>query len=186
VTTPGGTGDDGTGVDGIGPEGTDGTELDAAALDATAALDDVDAQILDRLGALHDGVDGPPPGFTDLMVFAVAAHGLEVELARLEEGMAAAARSGEEVARSLTFEASSVSILLRVADAGGDRVRLDGWLAPAVRAVVEVRTPGGDGDRSVEPDEDGRFVVDALRHGFVQVVVRRQDEPAVVTPTFEL
>jgi hypothetical protein len=180
VTTPGGPADDGTGAD-----GTDGTGIDAA-----AALDDVDAQILDRLGALHDGVDGPPPGFTDLMVFAVAAHGLDVELARLEEGIAAAARSGEEVARSLTFEASSVSILLRVAEADGDRVRLDGWLAPAeaaVRAVVEVRTPGGDGDRSVEPDEDGRFVVDGLRHGFVQVVVRRgPDEPAVVTPTFEL
>ena len=71
-------------------------------------------------------------------------------------------RSGEEVARSLTFEASSVSILLRVADAGEDRVRLDGWLAPAVRAVVEVRPPDGDGDR-VEPGDDGRFVVDGLR-----------------------
>ena len=170
MTTPGGPADDGTGID------------------ATAALDDVDAQVLDRLGALYDSVDGPPPGFTDLMVFAVAAHGLEVELARLEEGMAVpAARGGEEVARSLTFEASSVSILLRVADAGGDRVRLDGWLAPAVRAVVEVRTRGGDGDRSVEPGADGRFVVDALRRGFVQLVVRRgPDEPLVVTPTFEL
>ena len=170
MTTPGGPVDDGAGID------------------ATAALDDVDAQVLDRLGELHDRLDGPPPGFTDLMVFAVAAHGLEVELARLEEGMAAAvARSGEEVARSLTFEASSVSILLRVADAGEDRVRLDGWLAPAVRAVVEVRTRDGDGDRTVEPGDDGRFVVDGLRHGFVQVVVRRgPDEPVVVTPTFEL
>ena len=166
VTTPGGPADDGTGTDGTG-------------IDATAALDDVDAQVLDRLGALHDRLDGPPPGFTDLMVFAVAAHGLEVELARLEEGMAVAARSGEEVARSLTFEATSVSILLRVADAGEDRVRLDGWLAPAVRAVVEVRTPGEDGDRTVEPDEDGRFVVDGLRHGFVQVVVRRGPDEAV-------
>lgn len=174
MTTPGGPVDDGTGIDGTG-------------IDATAALDDVDAQVLDRLGALHDRLDGPPPGFTDLMVFAVAAHGLEVELARLEEGMAVAARSGEEVARSLTFEATSVSILLRVADAGEDRVRLDGWLAPAVRAVVEVRTPDEDGDRTVEPDEDGRFVVDGLRHGFVQVVVRRgPDEPVVVTPSFEL
>ena len=167
------------------PSGPDGTgPVDGA----VEPLDALDAEILERLDALHDELDGPPPGFTDLMVFAVAAHGLEVELARLEEGMAAAvARSGEEVARSLTFEASSVSILLRVADAGEDRVRLDGWLAPAVRAVVEVRTRDGDGDRTVEPGDDGRFVVDGLRHGFVQVVVRRgPDEPVVVTPTFEL
>ena len=125
------------------------------------------------------------PGFTDLMVFAVAAHGLEVELARLEEG-ALAARAGEEATRSMTFEADSLSILLRVVDAGEDRVRLDGWLAPAVRAVVELRRPGGGADRGSTGD-DGRFVLDGVRRG-AGPGGRAAGSGAgrVVTPTVEL
>jgi len=170
VSTP--SGPDGTGpVDGTGP-------LDA--------LDALDTEILERLDALHDELDGPPPGFTDLMVFAVAAHGLNVELARLEEG-ALAARADEELARTLTFEADSLSVLVRIADAGDDRVRLDGWIAPAQRAEVGLRTPGAGAEREVRTDDDGRFVVDGLPRGRpVQIVVRRgPDAVPVVTPTFE-
>ncbi len=165
---------------------TSGPDDDAMA-EADGMLDALDADVLDRLDALHDLVDGPPPGFTDLMVFAVAAHGLEVELARLEEEVAApAARAGEEATRSMTFEADSLSILLRVVDAGEDRVRLDGWLAPTVHAVVELRRPDGTHDR-VESGDDGRFVLDGVRRGLVQVVVRRESvTAAVVTPTVEL
>ena len=164
------------------PSGPDGT----GPVDGTEALDALDAEILERLDALHDDLDGPPPGFTDLMVFAVAAHGLEVELARLEEG-ALAARADEELTRSLTFEADTLSVLVRIADAGDDRVRLDGWIAPAQRAEVGLRTPGAGADREVRTDDDGRFVVDGLSRGRpVQIVVRRgPDAVPVVTPTFE-
>ena len=170
MSTP--SGPDGTGpVDGTGP-------LDA--------LDALDTEILERLDALHDELDGPPPGFTDLMLFAVAAHGLDIELARLEEG-ALAARADEELARTLTFEADSLSVLVRIAEAGDDRVRLDGWIAPAQRAEVGLRTPGAGADREVRTDDDGRFVVDGLPRGRpVQIVVRRgPDAVPVVTPTFE-
>lgn len=166
-----------------GPDGVDGT---SGPVPGDGALDDLDAVILDRLDALHDRLDGPPAGFTDLMVFAVAAHGLELELARLEEG-ALAARADEEVTRSLTFEADSLSVLVRVADTGDDRVRLDGWLAPAVAAVVELRRPGGGPDRTLDADAEGRFVVEGLARGPLQLVVRRGPDAApVVTPTFEL
>jgi hypothetical protein len=174
VSTPTGPDD----IDGTGPVPGDG------------ALDDLDALVLERLDALHERLDGPPPGFADLMVFAVAAHGLDVELARLEDGVLAA-RGDEEVARSLTFEAESLSVLLRVADAGDDRVRLDGWLAPATSAEVVLRSPGGAADRTVGTDVEGRFVVEGLPHGLVQLVVRpgATSDPGagpVVTPTFEL
>jgi len=164
------------------PSGPDGSDP----VDGTGPLDALDAEILERLDALHDELDGPPPGFTDLMVFAVAAHGLEVELARLEEG-ALAARTDEELARTLTFEADSLSVLVRIADAGDERVRLDGWIAPAQRAEVGLRTPGAGADREVRTDDDGRFVVDGLPRGRpVQIVVRRgPDAVPVVTPTFE-
>jgi len=158
----------------------------ASGPDGTGRFDDLDAEILERLDAMHDELDGPPAGFADLMVFAVAAHGLEVELARLEEG-ALAARADEELTRSLTFEAESLSVLVRIADAGDDRVRLDGWIAPAQRAEVGLRSPGPGSDREVHTDEDGRFVVDGLPRGRpVQLVVRRGPEAVpVVTPTFE-
>ncbi len=170
MSTPTGPGD-------TGPTAGDGRFDD---------LDDLDARILERLDALHEQLDGPPPGFTDLMVFAVAAHGIDLELARLEQG-ALAARADEEVTRSLTFEADSLSVLVRVTDAGEDRVRLDGWLAPAERAVVELRHPGGAPVRSLSAGDDGRFVVEGLRRGLVQLVVRRGSGAApVVTPTFEL
>ena len=167
------------------PSGPDGT----GPVDGAGSLDDLDAldaEILERVDALHDELDGPPPGFTDLVVFAVAAHGLNVELARLEEG-ALAARADEELARTLTFEADSLSVLVRIADAGDDRVRLDGWIAPAQRAQVGLRTPGAGADREVRTDDDGRFVVDGLPRGRpVQIVVRRgPDVVPVVTPTFE-
>jgi hypothetical protein len=167
VSTPTGPDDDGP-VAGDGP------------------LDDLDARILDRLDALHDQLDGPPPGFSDLMVFAVASHGFDLELARLEQG-ALASRADEEVTRSLTFEADSLSVLVRVTDAGEDRVRLDGWLAPGGPAVVELRHPGSAPGRSLSAGDDGRFVVEGLHRGLVQLVVRRgPGEAAVVTPTFEL
>ena len=149
-------------------------------------LDDLDARILERLDGLHEQLDGPPPGFSDLMVFAVAAHGLDLDLARLEQG-ALTARADEEETRSLTFEADSLSVLLRVTGAGDDRVRLDGWLAPAEPAMVELRHPGSAPDRSLTAGDDGRFVVEGLRRGLVQLVVRRgPGAAAVVTPTFEL
>lgn len=159
---------------------------DTPSVAGDGALDDLDALILDRLDALHEQLDGPPPGFTDLMVFAVAAHGLDLELARLEEG-ALAARGDEEVTRSLTFEADSLSVLVRMTDAGDDRVRIDGWIAPAERAVVELRHPANGPDKRVDAGDDGRFVVDGLRRGLVQLVVRRGSGAGpVVTPTFEL
>ena len=163
-----------TSPDGTGPAAADGP------------LDDLDARILDRLDALHEQLDGPPPGFSDLMVFAVASHGFDLELARLEQG-ALTSRADEEMTRSLTFEADSLSVLVRVTDAGDDRVRLDGWLAPAGPAVVELRHPGSAADRRLSAGDDGRFVVEGLRRGLVQLVVRRgSGESAVVTPTFEL
>jgi hypothetical protein len=159
---------------------------DAGPVAGDVPLDDLDARILQGLDALHEQLDGPPPEFTDLMVFAVASHGFDLELARLEQG-ALAARADEEVTRSLTFEADSLSLLVRVTDAGDDRVRLDGWIAPAEHALVELRHPGSTPDRSLSAGDDGRFVVEGLRRGLVQLVVRREAGAApVVTPTFEL
>jgi len=149
-------------------------------------LDELDGEILDRIAGLHDRLDGPPDDFDERMVFAVAAAGLGAELARLEEQDLAAARTSDESARTMSFEASSLTILLTVTDVADDRVRIDGWLAPGGAHAVQLRSGEGVADRGTVADDAGRFVIDRVRRGLTQVVVRPEGGPTVVTPTFEL
>lgn len=158
----------------------------ADATDPAAPVDDVDTEVLARLGALHRELDGPPKGFVERMLFAVAVHGLEAEVAALQEGRAALSTRSSEEPRSLTFESANQSILIRFTESGDDTVAVDGWLAPADAVLVELRRPGGGGDRA-EPDDGGRFSLPRVRRGLVQLVVHRDaGRPPVLTPTFEL
>lgn len=149
-------------------------------------LDELDGEILARLAGLHDRLDGPPDDFDERIVFAVAAAGLGAELARLEEQDLAAARTNDESARTMSFEASSLTILLTVTDVVEDRVRIDGWLAPGAAHAVLLRSGEGAADRSAFADDTGRFVLDRVRRGLTQLVVSAEGGLSVVTPTFEL
>lgn len=149
-------------------------------------LDELDDEILARLAGLHDRLDGPPADFDDRMVFAVAAAGLGTELARLEEQDLAAARTSDEATLTMSFEAASLTILLTITDVADDRVRIDGWLAPGGAHAVQLRSGAGAADRTTVADDSGRFVIDRVRRGLSQVVVRPEGGRLVVTPTFEL
>jgi hypothetical protein len=152
------------------------------------SIDELDVEILDRIAGLHGRLDGPPDGFDEEMVFAVAAAELGAELARLEEQELVAARSSDERTLTMSFEASSLTILLTVTDVADDRVRIDGWLAPGAHQDVQLRSrrAGGAADRRTVADDAGRFVIDRVRRGLTQVVVRPGGGPLIVTPTFEL
>lgn len=149
-------------------------------------LDELDGEILARLARLHERIDGPPDDFDQRMVFAVAAAGLGAELARLEEQDLAAARTNDESARTMSFQASSLTILLTVTDVVDNRVRIDGWLAPGAAHAVLLRSGAGAADRNIVADDSGRFVLDRVLRGLTQLVVRPEGGPSVVTPTFEL
>ena len=68
------------------------------------------------------------------------------------------------------------------------RVRIDGWVSPLGERRVNVRMQGTD--LRVLADASGRFVVDDLRGGFVQLVFHPLDgedsSGLVVTPLFKL
>ena len=66
------------------------------------------------------------------------------------------------------------------------RLRIDGWVAPAVRAAVELRT--GAGTHRADTDDDGRFVLTSVPRGLAQLVLRPEDPDllTVVTPSIEL
>lgn len=169
-----------------GPGGTHDPD-DVEVAGEREGIDELDVEILDRIAGLHGHLDGPPDDFDDEMVFAVAAAELGAELARLEEQELVAARGSDERIQAMSFVASSLTILLTITNLGGERVRIDGWLAPGARHDVQLRSRRASAaDRRTVADEAGRFVIDRVRRGLMQVVIRPTGGRSVVTPTFEL
>jgi hypothetical protein len=148
-------------------------------------LEDIDADILLRLGRVVGMVDPPPDDLDDRVVFALAWSTVDAELAALETSSVVAARGVERV-RNLSFHADSLDIMVTVTDQSDGRLRIDGWLAPdGAGWQVELRDAGTS--RGVTIDEEGRFVVAGVGHGIAQLrATRLQPAATVVTPAFEL
>lgn len=139
-----------------------------------------DGRILASIRALFDTVDPAPGGLADRVRFAVALADLETEAARLiaevsEAGeQPALARGAAEESRTITFDSSELTIMIRI-DANSDgTARVDGWLAPPRLCRVEITQH--DGAIAVDADDDGRFVFASVPRGTVRLVVRPPDE----------
>jgi hypothetical protein len=148
--------------------------------------DAFDREVLERLRALHDRIDPPPPVLDDLVRFALGGARVDQELARLvtEDESVVVAR-GSSGTKTVAFEAGESSLLLTVVELAGDRVRVDGWLAPAAEVDIEVRVLSElVWTERVRTDPGGRFVVASLPRGRVQLVV--QTQPPVITPATSL
>ena len=160
--------------------------------------DDVDRAILRQLRDTYVLTDPPPAELDERVRFAIALENLDVEVARLQEDLLIGSGArGEDRTRTITFDCDSLTIMITIVDLGDDRVRLDGWLAPAARRRVELRVAepsvdGGDSSQAVTTEDTGRFVFDDVGHGLVQLLVRpvaqTDDEPlpTVVTPSLLL
>ncbi|MEK8225656.1 sigma-70 family RNA polymerase sigma factor [Oerskovia sp. M15] len=61
-------------------------------------------------------------------------------------------------ARTITFTAESLTVMITLSTRDDTRIRIDGWAAPAGELAVELHRP--DGMVSTVTDEDGRFVFD--------------------------
>jgi hypothetical protein len=138
-------------------------------------FDDLDADLLARLARLHTRLDPPPADLGERVRFAIALDDLDVEVCRLatEELVGAGAR-GVDRTRTVTFDSTSLTIMVSIADAGTRGVRVDGWLAPPAPLRVELRTGAdlaGAASRSVLADDVGRFVFDGVGRGLAQLLV---------------
>jgi hypothetical protein len=151
-------------------------------------LDGLDEEILTGLRRLHTRLDAPPPGMAEQMLLSMAVADLDAELASLREDqlVGSGARAAER-ARSISFEAASLTVMVTAVEVGDGRLRLDGWLAPSAPLRVELRMPqaAGRSSLSTTADETGRFVFSGVPHGLVWLVVHR-DGSTVVTPTVSL
>ena len=155
-----------------------------------------DEDLVALVRSLFEAADPVPAGLVERVRFSVALAGLEGEVARLTAGDAepgrpgdrgqpdehadglALARGAPEESRTITFDSSDLTIMIRI-DANADgTARVDGWLAPPRRCQVEIALIGGA--LEVVAEADGRFAFPSVPRGTVRIVVRPPD-PGRVT-----
>lgn len=154
---------------------------------AAEPLDEADARLLGEIAAIYDQAEPVPTGVTARMKFALALTEMEAELAQIcdLDVELAGARSDVETVRTISFTASTVTIVVTISDGAGDRVRIDGWLSPAQALLVQLQAV--DESRSGTADENGRFVFEEVPPGLARLVVSGDSGARpVATPTFHL
>jgi hypothetical protein len=147
------------------------TPGDAGGTAAHGLMDDVDVRLLADIRAIFEAIDPMPPDLPDRIRFGLALRDLEVEMAWLaeEEDLALAVR-GAEQNRTVTFDSDSLTVMIRIDVNRDGTAHLDGWLAPAQRREVEVKTAADS--LSVASDEQGRFAFARVPRGVARLLFR--------------
>jgi hypothetical protein len=150
------------------------------AADDAGSSDDV--RVLAMIRQLFEVVDPAPPDLTERVRFAVSLADLEADAASLiaevsgRQAEPALARGAPEESRTITFDSTELTIMIRI-DANSDgTARVDGWLAPASSSRVEIALLGGS--LFADADADGRFAFPSVPRGTVRLVVRPPGAPA--------
>jgi hypothetical protein len=158
---------------------------------ASEPLDGQDAKILNLVERLYEAIDPVPAELVDRLQFAMTLDALHIEVAQLqlvsEEAMAARGGELNSAMKTMTFSSDSLTTMVTISEAGPDRVRIDGWVAPGAGVKVELHQ-GTSLLRELSADSDGRFVFDDVPHGLTRFVVRSVDaeRPPVITPAVEI
>ena len=158
---------------------------------ADKPMDEADYAVLDRIKDAFGAADPMPADLPERVRFALALRDLEVEVARLsaEESQPVLAVRGAEQSRTVTFDSDSLTIMIRVDSNQDGTARVDGWLAPAQRRTIELRTSADT--LTATADDGGRFAFAQVPRGHAQFLVRAEPGPAgtgqtVVTPALIL
>lgn len=154
--------------------------------DRDEALSDLDAAILSGVREMWETVDPMPPGLVDQIQFALDLDtSLELEVSRLVESQELAAARTDELTRLVTFESDSLSIMITIEPRVDGTARIDGWLTPGACHEIELRCPARP--MSTESDDAGRFSLDPVPTGIVQLIVHLTGNARrIITPTMEI
>lgn len=138
-----------------------------------------DDALLDGLRALWERADPPPPGFAERLSFVLALDDLDAEVLRLRAEVLepSGARASEHV-RTITFGGDTMTVMVTISPDARRGFRIDGWVAPATPARVELRL--ADGSRETAADLDGRFVIESVPGGLAQLVLHPTDASSAV------
>jgi hypothetical protein len=130
-----------------------------------------DEELEARLRAVTGRVDPVPALVEEGARAAFGWRTIDADLASLlrdsADELVEAGVRGATVARQLSFEAEALGIELEVVETGPRERRIEGQLLPPVAATVVLERPGAE-PVSVEADELGRFVLDAVGAGTVR------------------
>lgn len=137
-----------------------------------------DVALLAQLAQVWDEHDPVPPDLVERSLVAIGMDDLELELLLLADRTddLVGAR-GVETARTLTFSGESVSVMITITPSRRHRFRLDGWVAPLGGGHIHVRHATGR-DLDGDVDSDGRFVLQDVPAGMVQLVYQPRDTHA--------
>jgi tetratricopeptide (TPR) repeat protein len=147
-----------------------------------------DEGLLAAIRSAFETADPVPAGLVERIRFAVALadeNGIASELAAYagteqgqagEGALAALARGAAEESRTITFDSSELTIMIRVDANPEGTARVDGWLAPPHRCQVEIALIGGS--LTAHADADGRFAFPSVPRGTVRLVVRPPGQAA--------
>lgn len=159
------------------------TQDDAEGPDAP--LSDLDAAILSGVRHLWETVDPMPPGLVEQIQFAIDLDNIDLEVSRLTELRELAAARTDELARLVTFSSDSLSIMITIEPRVDGTARIDGWLTPGACHHIELRSPARP--MSTSSDETGRFSLDSVPTGIVQLIVHiAGNSRRIITPTMEI
>jgi hypothetical protein len=154
-------------------------------------MDLQDLQLLSDIVALYDTVDPMPEILPDVILFALEAHDVDAELARLVDAeLSLVGTRAVEHARSVTFSSDHLTVMVALTPTGEGSVRVDGWAAPGGFLRTELRT--GDATFETQCDADGRFAFESVPTGAAQFTLSptADSDPeiriAVVTPAVHL
>jgi len=143
-----------------------------------------DVELEQELQRVVTQVDPVPPVLLEAAVGAFTWRTIDADLAELvfdslvDHDEASLVR-GTVQGRMLSFRASNLTIELEVTGADASR-RLVGQLMPPQRGSVDIRQ--GDSVVTVEADELGRFVADALQAGPISLRCRLDSAMAIGQP----
>lgn len=145
-------------------------------------IDGTDLDVIGAVGRLFDAVDPVPVGLVDRVRFAMALEHINAEVSRMREESALdmAVVRGDEQSRTITFESTSLTIMITLSEGPTGARRFDGWCAPPAAHVIELRTAAGS--FVAEADDQGRFVIDRVPSGLAQLVIRLAPDPTGAAP----
>lgn len=166
--------------------GSAGRSLDDLAREP---IDDLDVATLRDVSRLYGTLDPVPGGLVERIKFGLTLDALHAEIAELQRSSDLVGVRSEATGdvQTVTFTSGSLTTMITIAPTSGDRVRIDGWVAPGAGVAIELR--GVEGSRHTVADGDGRFVFDDVAKGLAQFVLRTSTEPdarPVVTPSIEI
>ncbi|RSM71452.1 hypothetical protein DMH04_43675 [Kibdelosporangium aridum] len=148
-------------------------------------LDEHDHAILAGVTEMWRRFDPMPVDLLDRVKFAIELETIDLEVMRASEVREPAAVRGDEQPRLITFDSESVTIMVGIKQNPDRSIRVDGWLTPAGRHPIELRT--STGPMTTVSDDEGRFVLDAVPSGLVQLIVRPSGSTrTVTTPSISL